>query len=291
MESVTFRPPGELNLSDNIRANWWTWKDKFNNYLIASKNEKEQERIKIAMLLNVIGEPAIDIINTFSSFSRESGTLSALYTLMDAYVEPRKNLTLTRFQFFNMSQQDDQSVEQFITEVKLKAKMCEFEKEKENISECMIRDRIICGISDKALQENILRTHLEDIKLEKVIKLCRVSSEAKQQAQSLNDQSSVNRITKNQRSSTSVNTSKQKATRKTKAYVCKQYCGETHLPRQCPAYNHCCSECGKTGHYEVKCRNRESSEQKVDAIREKKESTQVEECFVVDMIQNFNIDD
>ena len=121
-------------MDGNIRQNWTSWKSKFDNYLIASKNEGEEDRVKIAMLLNIIGDSAIDIINTFT-FCSNTGTLKQLYDLMDMYVEPRKNLTLTRFQFFSMIQEEDQSIEQFITQVKLKAKECEFEREKDAITE------------------------------------------------------------------------------------------------------------------------------------------------------------
>ena len=48
------------------------------------------------------------------------------------YVEPKKNLTLSRFQFFTMNQTEGQSIESFITEVTLKSKECEFDTD-ENI--------------------------------------------------------------------------------------------------------------------------------------------------------------
>ena len=117
-----------------------------------------------------------------------------------------------------------------------------------------------------------------------MIKLCRVSSEASKQSQMLNsDQSTVNRI----RSSTSVNNISNQ-NQVPKVYKCNKYCGETHLPRECPAYNHCCSECGKTGHYETKCFRKKKN---VNAIVEKKKQPLVEENFVVDMIHDNNIDD
>ena len=44
------------------------------------------------------------------------------------------------------------------------------------------------------LDYHIRRTHLEDVKLDKVIKLCRVASEARAQSDMLNESTGVNRV-------------------------------------------------------------------------------------------------
>ena len=197
MESDTtslFRPPSELAFDGNLKKNWSNWKAKFEIFLIASKRENDQERVKVAMLKNIIGDQANDVLKTFKySCNEDQVKLSQIYDLMNKYVEPKKNLTLSRFQFFTMNQTEGQSIESFITEVTLKSKECEFDTD-ENICDSLVRDRIICGIQDKKLQENILRTYLEDVKLDKVIKLCRVASEARAQSDMLNESTGVNRV-------------------------------------------------------------------------------------------------
>ena len=126
------------------------------------------------MLKNMIGDQANDVLKPFTySCNADQIKLSQIYALMDKYVEHKKNLTLSRFQFFTMNQTEGQS-KLNLTEVTLKSKECEFDTD-ENICDSLVRDRIIiCGIQDKKLQENILRMYLDD-----VIKLCCVASEAR----------------------------------------------------------------------------------------------------------------
>ena len=148
MESDTtslFRPPSELAFDGNLKKNWSNWKAKFEIFLIASKRENDQERVKVAMLKNIIGDQANDVLKTFKySCNEDQVKLSQIYDLMNKYVEPKKNLTLSRFQFFTMNQTEGQSIESFITEVTLKSKECEFDTD-ENICDSLVRDRIICG--------------------------------------------------------------------------------------------------------------------------------------------------
>ena len=65
----------------------------------------------------------------------------------------------------------------FIKDIQLKGADCEFETV-ENIKDTLIRDRIICGLQDKHLQEKLLRMEDDKLTLEKVISACRAHEEA-----------------------------------------------------------------------------------------------------------------
>ena len=299
MESDTtslFRPPSELAFDGNLKKNWSNWKAKFDIFLIASKRENDQERVKVAMLKNIIGDQANDVLKTFTySCNEDQVKLSQIYDLMNKYVEPKKNLTLSRFQFFTMNQTEGQSIESFITEVTLKSKECEFDTD-ENICDSLVRDRIICGIQDKKLQENILRTHLEDVKLDKVIKLCRVASEARAQSDMLNESTGVNRVscmsissenTVHRAERTSV---KRENHTSAKTYKCTKYCGTNHLAGECPAFHHRCKECQRTGHYELCCWRKKKGINVIRAEAEEKPVGPLTDSFLVSMVKETDTD-
>ena len=212
-------------------------------------------------------------------------------------MEPKKNLTLSRFQFFTMNQTEGQSIESFITEVTLKSKECEFDTD-ENICDSLVRDRIICGIQDKKLQENILRTYLEDVKLDKVIKLCRVASEARAQSDMLNESTGVNRVSCMSISSENQNTVhraertsvKRGNHTSAKTYKCTKYCDTNHLAGECPAFHHRCKECQRTGHYESCCWRKKKGINVIRAEAEEKPVGPLTDSFSVKMVKETDTD-
>ena len=64
--SSTFRRPDPLSLSGNVAENWRLWKQRFNIYLLASDAVGKRDAVKIAMLLNFVGEDALERYNQFS---------------------------------------------------------------------------------------------------------------------------------------------------------------------------------------------------------------------------------
>ena len=63
-------------------------------------------------------------------------------TKFDDYCSPRKNNLIQRFKFWNRSQQEEQSVDQFVTELKRMIKNCKYTES----TDTMARDRLVLGI-------------------------------------------------------------------------------------------------------------------------------------------------
>ena len=60
-------PPEPLNLSGgNISANWKKFKQKYTNYEIATGISGKDSGTRVARLLTVIGNDAIDVFNTLA---------------------------------------------------------------------------------------------------------------------------------------------------------------------------------------------------------------------------------
>ena len=69
------------------------------------------------------------------------------------YFNPRKNTVYERYKFWESKQKEGETVDQFITDLKTRAKSCEFGEQ----TESMIRDRLVLGVSDIRLKERLLR--------------------------------------------------------------------------------------------------------------------------------------
>ena len=227
-----FNPPEALSLQGNLRENWRRWVQRFDLYLMASGKIKEKEDVQCAILLHVVGEEALEIYNTFQFINEEDRQkLDVLKSKFEEYVNPRKNTIFERYKFWEYKQQDGETIDQFITELKTRAKSCEFGDQHDS----MIRDRIVFGVSDTPLKERLLRES-SDLTLEKAASLCRAAEASKTQLKELqtSEKKPVYVVKPKPKPKHSVNTPRQQ-----QQFNCRK-CGTKHLPRSCPAFGRLC---------------------------------------------------
>lgn len=258
---MEFKPPKDLCLNDNVAENWRIFKQKFQIFLEANEYNEKPEQVKIAMLLNAVGEEALQLYNTFVLTEQQSKKYSEVLQAFEEYCTPRSSVVFNRFKFFKRSQEEGESFDHFQTDLKKLAKTCEF-LDQEN---SLIRDRIIIGICNQGLQEKLIRE--TDITLEKTIAYCRAAELSKQQVQVLNDQSVVATVKKYNKKVESFNNNTKKGCSE-KEYICKK-CGYTHEPRQCPAYGKICNKCKKVNHFAIGCRVKSNNYNKSNDNRRK----------------------
>ena len=98
----------------------------------------------------MIGEEANEIYITFQFVTEEDRIkLDVLKSKFEEYVNPRKNTVFERYRFWEYKQQEGETIDQFITELKTHAKSCEFGDQHDS----MIRDRIVFGVIETRLKE------------------------------------------------------------------------------------------------------------------------------------------
>ncbi|KAL5008722.1 hypothetical protein ScPMuIL_014303 [Solemya velum] len=260
-----FKAPENLVFAGNLHENWRRWEQKLGLYLLASGNNEKDDRTKVAILLHCAGDEAIEIFNNFEFPLKDNGDpdpddnpdkFEAVLAQFRAYCNPRKNTVIERYKFWMCSQRDGETFDQFVTELRTRAKNCEFGTQ----TDPMIRDRIIFGINDDRLRERLLRDSA-DPALSRVIELCRAAEASKKQLQSLQTQSQVP-VDSVRVKSTPRGAQKYSETQKTQRHSehtrpkeridCK-YCGYTHLPRRCPAYGKKCGSCHRKNHFAKMC--------------------------------------
>ena len=69
-------PPKYLDLkhSGEIAENWKLWKEKYNNYFVISRLDRETPEFQLAMFKHTIGDDALKVIKTFNYAEGENSS-------------------------------------------------------------------------------------------------------------------------------------------------------------------------------------------------------------------------
>ena len=247
----TFQRPGPLKLdSSNLEEEWNFFSQKFSLFLLASGASTKSEQVRLAMLLNFIGDEALKVFNTFSYTTEgDEKKLEIVMNKFKEYCTPRKNVVHERFLFWRLSQQPGESVDTFVTTLRLKAASCQFGDQ----TESMIRDRVVLGCADRLVQERMLRD--SDLTLQKALDVCRASEATRVQLKTITgDGESMNSVSERTVSQPD------KALQSGRGRTCGN-CGRSHPPKSCPAFGKLCNNCHKPNHFAKQCRSQGKQQQ------------------------------
>ena len=263
------KPPIGLNVDGDLDAHWRAFKQQFVLYLTATDGDEKSDEKKVAMLLTIAGESAIDIFNTFSLTAAEKKDLKVVLEKFDNYCSPRKNEVYERYVFRCRNQKEGEQFDQFVTDIRLKARTCNFE----NQLDSMIRDQIVFGTNSKAVREKLLRQ--SDLTLDKTIKVGLAHELAQSQLRVFEcesmmagpaqnpsySNSDVNAVTGAQKKTSYQNRWKgpgkwqpgpRLPAKQQPQSDCK-WCGTVHQYGRCPAYGRTCDKCYRQNHFASVC--------------------------------------
>lgn len=150
--------------SANVAEQWKTYKSKLFFYL---NNKNMNDREKIRILMSWVGEDGHDIHETVGIC--ENPTFEAVVQKFDECFasNPAINSVLERSVFFRLTQQPDQSIQDFIIRLKRQAALCQFSKDE---FDNLIRDILLIGIRNVELREILLR--YRSLTLKKAEEVC-----------------------------------------------------------------------------------------------------------------------
>ena len=143
--------------TETSQKNWRRWK-RFEIYMVASGKNSKSDEVKAATFLHIAGPEALEIFNTLSfDDAGDDKKLDKLVEKFEAYCIPRKNITWERHVFNTRNQQPGESIDQYVIDLRNKAKTCEFGA----LLESLIKDRLVCGvIGDKTRSRLLKQTNL-----------------------------------------------------------------------------------------------------------------------------------
>ena len=142
------KPPTEFDFDvSNVAHSWKRWREEVELYMeLAMVGKKEETKVKL--FLYIMGSQGREIYETLSFDQEpEERSFKDVVEAFSNYCDPKKNETVERYKFFTRVQEAGETLDKFITDVKILAATCNFEQLKESL----IRDRIICGMTDSKL--------------------------------------------------------------------------------------------------------------------------------------------
>ncbi|XP_067940522.1 uncharacterized protein [Watersipora subatra] len=236
----------KLNFKDeNLSVSWKTFKRQFNILRIAKKYGDMEEEEKFANLLMLIGLDSVSIYDQFNFHDTEEGrtrTLVNVIAMFDNHFEPVRNIIYELVKF-NSLKQGSMSIQQFITEVHTQADNCDYG----NMRDQLIRDRIVVGVADNKLREQLI--DVEELDLATCIRKAKqfISHHA-QAAKLLGETHDGNLDAIKSYTATSDNFKKRTCSQqgKQKCFFCNR---DSHPRERCPARNATCYICKEKGHW------------------------------------------
>ena len=163
------RPPGAISFKrDNLADTWGKNYQQFEWYLYAIKT--------------VAGLQAQEVYGTFTYGTDESPKTYAdvMNKFMD-YCMPKNNIVYERFVFNTCNQNQGQTIDSYVTKLRMKAHSCEYDELKDSL----IRDRIVVGTTSTKLQEKMIQDKTRT--LQSAISLCKSAETTRRQMKALQE--------------------------------------------------------------------------------------------------------
>ena len=151
-------PPEKLVLSGNLKENFRKFKQQFEIYITAAGIKDKTADIQCATLLHVIGPDAVEIFNTFKwnedgDTAGDDKKVDKILGKYEKYCNPQCNVTYERHQFNIRNQNEGESIDAYVTDLRILSKSCEYG----DLADSLLRDRLVCGVKKDTVRSRLLR--------------------------------------------------------------------------------------------------------------------------------------
>ena len=228
----------------DLEQSWKNFKQHV-QFMFDGPLKKKDEEEKCAFLMLWVGEKGRSLFQTWNLTADQKKLLESYYKGFETYVKPTSNTIYNRYKFQSRVQNQDDTFEQFVTELQLLVKDCEYDKPDE-----MVRDRIVTGVKNSKIRAKLLNEGSK-LTLTKTLELARTHELSHSQCSAMEDKP-VNAVKQKHKSNYS-KSDKQKTAAKTEKQSCGK-CGYEHGKLQCPAYGKRCSRCKRFNHFQKMCK-------------------------------------
>ena len=237
---------GSIGEFDGDRETWKSYTERLTQYFAA--NDVESADKQRAILLSVCGPTTYQLIrNILAPVKPTDKSFSDLVELVERHRNPKPSVIVRRYNFNTRMKQPGESIADYTAELRKIAEHCSFGESLED----MLRDRLVCGISDPQLQRRLLAeadlTYKIAFEIAQSWETAGTNTKDLQKSQGSN--STVNRVGKPEqpiKQNQGVPNSP----------LCNR-CGGQHLSSHCKYKQSTCRFCQKKGHLERVCRSRQ----------------------------------
>lgn len=138
------------------------------------------DKKKVPVFLSTIGGSTYELLrNLVSPELPESLKLSELTEVLKRHFEPKPLVIAERFHFHSRSQAADESVADFMAQLRRLSKHCDFQ----DYLDQALRDRLVCGLRNEGIQRRLLAE--SDLTLTRALELAQGMEAAEKNAKSL----------------------------------------------------------------------------------------------------------
>lgn len=308
--------PTKLRTEGNLAENWKQFRRQLDIFMIASEFSTKSHEIRIAVLLNIIGQDAIDLFDTFDLTDEQKQSYDEVLKSFDTFCKPKKNELYERYMFNKREQKEGESFDSFLMDIKRLARTCGYNDKEEE----MLRDRIVFGIFKGKLRTKLLET--QNLTYATAVEKCRSDEATNGFANDMNKAASVDEVRRDnntqsaqqqkhqqqqqqqhqskqnkgrsngqrqqkqqhhQNSNASQNSGNKNNNNSKSIENCRR-CTYTHKINECPAYGKKCNRCSRLNHFSNACRER-----KMDTIAASESENECKE-YRVNFDDEFSID-
>ncbi|UYV74754.1 K02A2.6-like, partial [Cordylochernes scorpioides] len=140
-----------------------TFYERLEQFLILEEAGDEKKK---AYLLTLMGSKTYSVLkNLCSPILPKDKTFDNLIDILKRHFSPKRSIVVERFIFFKRMQLKEESISDYLVEIKRLASSCNFG----NFLEDSLRDKMVCGLYNAKIQNRILSEG--DISLAKVIEI------------------------------------------------------------------------------------------------------------------------
>lgn len=243
---ATFGNVGEFKETEE---SWTQYAERLEQYFAA--NEIKDEKKQRAILLSVCGSKTYGLIRDLLQ-PKKPGDVELKETLekLENHYSPKPSVIVERFKFHSRSRLERENVAEFVAGLRRLSEHCQFGTTLED----MLRDRLVCGISDDRIQRRLLAER--ELTFEKAVEIATATEMANRNVQDLGGKtpSSDNNVNK-------VEEAEAKPPKFQPTRECYR-CGGNHDPSSCKFKNEVCYKCQKKGHMAKVCQTGKKKSQK-----------------------------
>jgi len=106
--------PEQMNCNGNIPTNWKTFREAYEDYLIATGLDKKDKVIEAATLKSLVGTECKKILKRLQLSEEEMKDPKTMLDKLGDHFVPVRNKLYERYIFHNTEQQQHETIDQFV---------------------------------------------------------------------------------------------------------------------------------------------------------------------------------
>uniref|UniRef100_T1J2T8 Retrotransposon gag domain-containing protein n=1 Tax=Strigamia maritima TaxID=126957 RepID=T1J2T8_STRMM len=186
MSNNTFSAPEKFNFADT--ASWVQWKRIFSQYRLITGLAKQPEENQVGALLYCMGGHANEIFDALKLSENDQKVFETVLTAFTNQFIAKRNYIFERAKLNSRVQKEDETIDQFATEIYALSGNCGLEKVTD-VWAMLMCDRFVIGVKSKQLSEKLQL--VEDLTFDKALVMARQYEQIKAQQPELQRNSEI----------------------------------------------------------------------------------------------------